>query len=90
MLNGTRWEYATRMGYERVSAAASMTKDGWLVTEGAPERSRTTTEIYTKWFDNVWHWKMGPTMHWGLSGHCQVTSSAGVIVAGMYEHKIFE
>ena len=41
MLNGTRWEYETDMRYERVSAAASMTKDGWLVTGGAPERAVT-------------------------------------------------
>ena len=88
MLNGTRWEYATSMRYERVSAAASMTKDGWLVTGGAPERARTTTEIYSEYFENFWSWKKGPTMPWGLSGHCQVTSSAGVIVAGVYERKM--
>jgi len=82
VLNGTRWQYKTSMRYERVSAAASMTKDGWLVTGGTPERARTTTEIYSELFENFWHWKMGPTMPWGLSGHCQVTSSAGVIVAG--------
>ena len=89
MLNGTRWKYEDSMRYKRVSAAASMTKDGWLVTGGTPERARTTTEIYSELFENFWHWKMGPTMPWGLSGHCQVTSSVGVIVAGVYERKIF-
>ena len=73
------------MKYNRVAAAASMSKEGWMITGGLPVQRRTKTEVYNEKY-NVW--MEGPNMPWEMSAHCQVTSSAGVIVAGEYEYKM--
>ena len=88
VLNGTSWKRESPMLYEREAAAASMSKEGWMVTGGFPKESGNTTEIYTQEWQNFWVWKEGPTMPWEMAGHCQICSSAGVIVAGVYAIKM--
>ena len=85
VFDGTTWEWKTYMFYNRAAAAASMSKEGWRITGGLPAQRRTKTEVY----DEKWNvWREGPEMPWEMSAHCQVTSSAGVIVAGENEYKM--
>ena len=81
-------EPESRLLYKREAAAASMRKEGWMVTGGFPKESGNTTEIYTQEWQNFWPWKEGLTMPWDMAGHCQISSSADVIVAGIDASKM--
>ena len=69
------------MKHARGSAAASMTDDGWMVTGGMDKNSYDQlkpTEIFSDG-----SWRQGVELPWAFSGHCQITSKYGVIVAGV-------
>ena len=68
------------MKHVRMGAAASMTHDGWMVTGGYDQEFKEVkpTEIFSDG-----SWSDGVELPWALEGHCQVTSKAGVIVAGV-------
>ena len=66
------------MKYRKMWAAASMTAEGLIVTGGWSGRSLFHTEIFSKG-----SWKIGPSLPVRLGAHCQVSTKAGVIVAGL-------
>jgi len=79
MLDGSTWREQPSMKYVRWGAAASMSNEGWMVTGGYDSGYREVkeTEIFADG-----SWKEGVRLPWAFSGHCQVTSKSGVIVAG--------
>ena len=81
MLDGSTWREQPSMKYVRWGAAASMTNEGWMVTGGHDSGYRHVkeTEIFADG-----SWKEGVRLPWAFSGHCQVTSKSGVIVAGVH------
>ena len=68
------------MKHKRSGAAASMTADGLMVTGGEGENYSTwlsSTEIFSGGV-----WRKGQSLPVGMWGHCQLTTQAGVVVAG--------
>jgi len=74
------WTAEPNMKRKRFYAAASTTKDGeFIVTGGWNETGgdHTSTEIFKNGT-----WQEGPELPFPMSQHCQVTTEAGVVVAG--------
>ena len=69
-MKGVRW-----------GAAASMTNNGWLVTGGLDRNDNRlkSSEIFADG-----SWKESVSLPWTFTGHCQITSKSGVIVAGVH------
>jgi len=82
IFDGSTWRKQPSMKYARGSAAASMTDDGWMVTGGMDKNhydQLKSTEIFSNG-----SWRQGVELPWAFSGHCQITSKYGVIVAGYH------
>ena len=67
------------MKTKRSGAAASMTEDGMMMVTGGQDGNTqlSSTEIFTDG-----KWEEGQELPVKMWNHCQVTSKAGVIVAG--------
>ena len=66
------------MKHKRYKAAASMTRQGMMVTGGYDgDNWLSSTEIF-----NGRSWNLGPEMPVNMTWHCQVTAGDDVIVAG--------
>jgi len=79
MLDGSTWKRQPSMRHVRLGAASSMTDDGWMVTGGydTDYNDVKSTEIFS---DGVW--REGVKLPWAFTGHCQITSKAGVLIVG--------
>ena len=79
LLDEGSWRSQPSLKTNKREAAASLTNSGMMMVTGG-ENSHTflsSTEIFTGG-----QWEEGTELPAKMSGHCQVTSSAGVIVAG--------
>jgi len=79
MLDGSTWRKQPSMKHVRWGSAASMTNNGWLVTGGHDNNDNRlkSSEIFADG-----SWKESVSLPWTFTGHCQITSKSGVIVAG--------
>ena len=80
MFDGSTWKRQPSMRDVRLGAASSMTDDGWMVTGGydTDYEEVKSTEIFSDG-----SWREGVKLPWAFTGHCQVTSKAGVIIVGV-------
>ena len=79
LLDEGTWQSQPSMKIKRSFAAASVTESGKMIVTGGRNENGylLSTEIFASG-----QWEDGPNLPVKMHRHCQVTSNAGVIVAG--------
>ena len=80
LLDEGTWQSQPSMKIKRSFAAASVTESGKMIVTGGCNNENgclLSTEIFASG-----QWEDGPELPVKMYRHCQVTSNAGVIVAG--------